>query len=304
MPLLIKGQSFPFWLKKRVIDNPEYRMTKDVISTLRLNTICQQALCPNIYDCFSQKRATFLILGERCTRSCRFCAIPTTLPTTPPRWDKLSHLGGVKRDVTYEEPDSEEPIRIKMAADELGLRHVIITSVTRDDLEDGGATHFVNCIKALKSLTGIIIEVLVPDFKCDSESIKKVLDAEPDIFSHNIETVPKLYPEVRPQADYERSLSVLKKARFFNNSIILKSGIMVGLGEEPNEVIEVMEDLREAGCDIITIGQYLRSKESNIEVFEFIEPNQFDKYAEIAKQLGFMQVFSGPFVRSSYLVNG
>lgn len=297
METLLKVNAFPFWLKKRVIDNPEYRATKNLLSTLRLNTVCQQALCPNIYDCFSQKRATFLILGESCTRSCMFCAIPIS----PTRWNKLSHRIGVTHSLAA--PDPREPLRIKEAVLKLGLTHVVITSVTRDDLKDGGATHFANCIKTLKRLSGIVIEVLVPDFKAKPESIKIVIDARPDIFSHNIETVPRLYTMVRPQADYQRSLQVLNYAALFGKETWTKSGLMVGLGENPDEVVEVMRDLRDKDCDILTIGQYLRPSKVNIEVSEFVGPAQFIKFSEIAKELGFKKVVSGPFVRSSYLVS-
>ena len=244
-----------------------------------INTVCQSAQCPNIYDCFSRRKCTFLILGNRCTRSCRFCAIETA--------QKLSL------------PDKKELFDIRDAVKRLGLLSVIVTSVTRDDLGDGGASHFADCIKILReSNSDLRIEVLVPDFLGKRYAIDKVILAKPDIFSHNIETVPRLYNRVRPQADYKRSLDLI---RYASNQVTTKSGLMVGLGETRDEVRVSMEDLRKAGCEIITIGQYLRPDPSCLEVEEFLAPEEFTKFSRWAEELGFKKHSCSPFTRSSYM---
>jgi lipoic acid synthetase len=231
-------------------------------------------------ECFARGTATFMIMGNICTRSCRFCAVVSGNPSP------LEH---------------SEPQRIAAAAKKLGLQHVVVTSVTRDDLEDGGAEHFAAVISALKaSDPDATIEVLVPDFNGRSESIRTVLDAEPDVFNHNVETVPSLYPDVRPQAGYDISLNVLRLARELRPDALTKSGLMLGLGEQKENVEAVMQDLRDVDCDILTIGQYLAPSHEHIPVIEFIEPAEFERYHGLGLQMGFKAVPSGPFVRSSY----
>lgn len=256
--------------------------TKEIISQLGINTVCQGARCPNIYKCFSVKRCTFLILGKACTRRCGFCAV-----------DKKS--GGL------EKPDKGELFRIKDAVERLGIKDVVITSVTRDDLSDGGASHFADCVNLLKGAgRGLKIEILAPDFLGDKGSVEKVVSSRPDIFSHNLETVPRLYSKVRHQADYNRSLEILKYAKELDANMVTKSGIMAGLGEFREEIREVIRDLRKVGCDIITIGQYLKPAAGCLEVEEFLEPAEFEKFSEWAKEEGFKKYYCGPFIRSSY----
>lgn len=265
----------PDWIRVRIEGLHE---TKQILRSHRLSTVCEEARCPNIGFCFSKPTATFMILGSLCTRSCRFCNVESSSPLPP---------------------DPDEPERVAKAAKEMGLRYVVITSVTRDDLQDGGASHFAATIRAVRrQLPDSGIEVLTPDFKGDIKALKTVLEAHPDVFNHNIETVPRLYSVVRPQADYGRSLMVLRMAKELSG-IRTKSGIMVGLGEEIEEVVNVMKDLRDVGCDYITIGQYLRPSKRNLPVREYIRPEVFDRYREIAKRLGFRGVASGPLVRSS-----
>lgn len=260
--------------------------TKQVLRSHGLATVCEEARCPNIGRCFSKPTATFMILGSRCTRNCGFCNVESSLPMPV---------------------DPDEPERVAMAAKEMALRYVVITSVTRDDLPDGGALHFAKTIQAVRRhLPYSGIEVLTPDFKGDVNALRVVLEARPDVFNHNIETVPRLYSEVRPQADYKRSLTVLKMAKelskvgeFIEPKVKTKSGLMVGLGEEFDEVVAVMKDLRESGCDYLTIGQYLRPSKKNLPVKEYIRPEVFDRYREEALKLGFKAVASGPLVRSS-----
>jgi len=258
--------------------------------------VCESARCPNIGECFSKPTATFMILGDVCTRGCGFCAVEKTSTFSPsPLWGE----GGVRGKALP--VDTDEPQNIALTAKELGLRHVVITSVTRDDLADGGATQFALTIKAVKdTIPTISIEVLTPDFKGDKRALKIVLDARPDIFNHNIETVPSLYPEVRPQADYKQSLRVLEMAKAINGEIITKSGLMVGLGETKDEVKSVLKDLLNSGCDAVTIGQYLRPSSKNLEVQEYISLEVFKEYEEYGKDIGLKHVYSGPFVRSSY----
>ncbi len=271
----------PPWIKKRVPSLKVLEEMEGLLHSLSLHTVCQEASCPNIGECFSRKTATFMILGKRCTRNCRFCAVKKEkpLPLNP-----------------------EEPNNVAKAVKLLNLSYVVITSVTRDDLIDGGATQFAQTIKSMRVLCGenIRIEVLIPDFKGSFSSLKKVLEAKPNVLNHNLETVPRLYPEVRPQANYKLSLEVLKKCKEINPYIYTKSGLMVGLGESFEEVTGVMKDLRKVNCDFLTIGQYLRPSPHHLEVKEFIHPEKFQKYGKIAKDLGFLHAASSPFTRSSY----
>ena len=270
----------PPWLKRRLPSRPEYEQTRKRISSGNLHTVCQEAHCPNIFECFSQKTATFLILGERCTRSCTFCAVqkgPQGLP------------------------DPGEPRRVAAAAAEMGLRYVVVTSVTRDDLKDGGAGHFAKTIKALRqSIAGARIEVLIPDFQGDKAALQTVLDAGPDVLNHNIETVPRLYPQVRPQADYLQSLALLRRAAAYATDIPTKSGIMLGLGESDEEVERTLSELRISGCRILTVGQYLQPSKDHHPIVRYVPPEEFDHWRQVALEMGFSEVSSGPFVRSSY----
>ena len=271
----------PAWLKKSIINTPDFGATVAVLKEYGLNTVCQSARCPNIFDCFSRKTATFLILGNTCTRNCSFCAVKKGRPVN----------AGV-----------DEPQRIVEAVSALGLSHVVITSVTRDDLPDGGAGQFVKTIEALKNKKGdaVEIEVLVPDFKGDRKALEAVAGASPDIFSHNIETVPRLYRSIRPQADYKRSLEVLRFAKEIKPDLSTKSGIMAGLGETRTEVVSVMTDLRNTDCDIFTVGQYLKPSTEQIAVERFVTPDEFMDFKKIGLEMGFEKIESGPFMRSSY----
>ncbi|RKY02736.1 MAG: lipoyl synthase [Spirochaetes bacterium] len=276
----------PPWLSKRIMYTDERNEVSAILSELRLNTVCRSARCPNLSECYSHKRATFLILGSKCTRSCRFCAV--------------EHAGKGK----LEMPDSDEPNRIAEAVKKLGLNYVVITSVTRDDLDDGGASHFAKTIEAIRSINkDIKIEVLTPDFKGDLNALRIVLDKDPDVFNHNVETVPRLYPRVRPEADFLRSINVLRNARLMKPGMIIKSGMMVGLGESEEEVVDVIKILREAGCDALTIGQYLQPTRKNLEVNEYVKPEVFEKYKLTALEIGFRYVASAPYVRSSYMAH-
>jgi len=272
--------SVPIWIKEGI---KRRRGIEDVKSILRLHnlyTVCEEAKCPNIGECFRKKTATFMILGNICTRNCRFCAIETGIP---------------------EPLDFEEPKNVAEAAKEFGLDYIVVTSVTRDDLPDGGAYHFALTIKEIKKLIiGSRVEVLIPDFLGNFQSLQTVLYALPDVLNHNVETVPRLYPEVRPLAVYKRSLAVLKNAKKINPEIVTKSGIMVGLGEKEREVKEVINDLVDVNCDILTIGQYLQPSIRHYPVREYVHPDTFKKYEEYAYRVGIKFVVSGPLVRSSY----
>ncbi len=251
---------------------------ESLLGALRLHTVCQEARCPNLGDCFSRGTATFLILGDTCTRNCRFCAIRKGRPLSL---------------------DEGEPQRVAQAARRLGLNHVVVTSVTRDDLPDGGASHFASTIRSIRELNpGATVEVLVPDFGGRLSSLWEVLEACPDVLNHNLETVPRLYPLVRPGANYHRSLELLRSAG--KEGIVTKSGLMVGLGERREEIIAAMDDLREVGVEILTIGQYLRPSRRQLEVREYIHPQKFSIYEKEALRRGFRFVSSGTFVRSSY----
>jgi lipoic acid synthetase len=252
---------------------------KSMLGSLALATICEEAACPNIGECFRKRTATFLILGRTCTRNCRFCAVDHGRP---------------------QPADAEEPQHLADAVRQLRLRHVVITSVTRDDLPDGGAGHFAACVEAVHSGTTATVELLVPDFGGDEHALGTVLRARPDVLGHNVEVVPRLYPQIRSGADYGRSLRLLQRAKELCPATYTKSGMMVGVGEEEAEVIEVMHDLRAAGCDFLTIGQYLRPGAQHYPVVEYITPAAFDRYTHAAQGLGFRGVQCGPFVRSSY----
>lgn len=271
----------PEWLrvKKRKGENLGY--VKNLLDKYSLNTVCEGANCPNRAECFSKKTATFMIMGSECSRNCRFCDVVHS-----------GNLGAL---------DPNEPENLAKATMDLGLKHVVVTSVTRDDLADGGAGHFAEVIRAIRSKDkDIIIEVLIPDLQGDVDSLKLVVDAEPDIINHNIETIKSLYSKVRPQAIYERSLEVLANVKKLNPKIFTKSGIMLGLGEEEAQVVQVFKDLRSVDCDFLTVGQYLPPSTKHVELKEYITPEQFDRYRELAEELGFKFVASSPLVRSSY----
>ncbi|MEW6116614.1 MAG: lipoyl synthase [Nitrospirota bacterium] len=280
----------PEWIRVKAAGAPEssgalaerhagLHATKSLLRGHRLSTVCEEARCPNRGYCFSKPTATFMILGDCCTRDCAFCAVATGAPSAV---------------------DAAEPERVAEAAHALGLKYVVITSVTRDDLPDGGAAHFAATITAVRStLPDTKIEVLTPDFKGDEHALQTVLEARPDVFNHNIETVKRLYARVRPQADYERSLQVLQRAKEIAPDIATKSGLMVGLGETESELLELFGDLRQTGCSVLTIGQYLRPTKKNLPVVEYIKPEIFNDLKERALALGFAFVASGPLVRSS-----
>lgn len=270
---------FPEWLRKRIPSEGMGEEVRGLLHELRLSTVCQSAHCPNQCECFAKGTATFMILGDTCTRNCRFCAVNHG-PCSP--------------------LDPDEPKRVAEAAVRLKLRYVVITSVTRDDLPDGGAAHFKETVLALRRRMECRIEILTPDFQGNAAAIDLAASARPDVFNHNIETVPRLYPTVRPSADYRRSLALLKRIKDVHPGIATKSGIMVGLGELRDEVESAMRDLREAGCDILTVGQYLSPSASHLPVTAFITPDEFKYYEALGMQLGFDAVAAGPFVRSSY----
>jgi len=269
----------PPWLTRRAVSTEVWLQMKSMLDRLSLATICEEAECPNMGECFRQRTATFLILGRTCTRNCRFCAVQHGRPLPA---------------------DPDEPHHLVDAVLQLGLRHVVITSVTRDDLPDGGASHFAVCIRAVHSHTSSSVEVLVPDFQGSEGGLRTVLDACPEVFGHNLEVVPRLYPLIRSGADYERSLRLLRRAKEMQPSRYCKSGLMVGVGEREDEVVDVMHDLRDAKCDFLTIGQYLRPSAEHYPVIEYVPPATFDRYAQVARDLGFPGVLCGPFVRSSY----
>ncbi|MFZ0132732.1 MAG: lipoyl synthase, partial [Desulfobacterales bacterium] len=245
-----------------------------------LHTVCQEAKCPNIWECFSSRTATFLILGDRCTRNCRFCAV-AHLPVEP--------------------PDAGEPERVAEAVAKMGLGYVVVTSVTRDDLPDGGAGHFAATIRAIRRrVPRAGIEVLIPDFQGNAAALRSVLDARPHVLNHNIETVPRLYAEVRPGAVYSRSLALLGQARRHDASVATKSGLMLGLGETDTEIRQTLRDLLDVGCRLLTLGQYLQPSRDHLPVARYVPPAEFDQWKQSALQMGFNEVASGPFVRSSY----
>jgi lipoic acid synthetase len=270
----------PTWLKRPLPPGDAMLRTRRLLNGLRLNTVCVEARCPNLTECWTRGTATFMILGDQCTRRCGFCAVGTARP---------------------EPPDPDEPQRLAEAASQLNLHHVVITSVARDDLLDEGAAHFAACIRSTRALLPhATIEVLTPDFHGRAELIQVVCDARPEVFNHNIETVASQQKRVRPAARYQRSLDVLRLARAANPRLLTKSGIMVGLGETRAELEQTLRDLRGVGCDLLTIGQYLRPGEGFVPVERYYPPEEFDELGRLAKSLGFAAVASGPFVRSSY----
>jgi len=268
----------PSWLKRKIAYSGKHNCIRHNIHAKGLHTVCIEAKCPNRGECYSRGVATFLIMGNVCTRNCSFCSVSHGTPS------KLDPL---------------EPDHIVEAVAELNLRHVVITSVTRDDLWDGGASVYALIVKKLKtSLPDVTTELLIPDFKGDETALDTVFSSRPDILNHNVETVPQLYPVIRPQASFQRSLGVLKRAS--DQGLTTKSGIMVGLGEKSEEVIQTMDALRRNGCSILTIGQYLQPSSNQIKVADFIHPDVFEKYSKTGKEMGFSEVFAGPYVRSSY----
>ena len=270
----------PPWLRRQIPSGNGHEFTSHLIEELRLETVCEEAKCPNRMECWSQKTATFMILGAICTRPCGFCSIARGRPNPL---------------------ESDEPERVAEAARRLGLKHVVITSVTRDDLADGGAEQFARCVEEVRAVTGATVEVLTPDFVDCRNALERIVAAAPEVFNHNTETVPRLYRIVRgPRSDYRWTLDLLRRVKALNPAIKTKSGLMLGLGETREEVAEVLADLRDAGCDFLTLGQYLQPTIKHLPVVEYIPPQQFEEWGEYARQLGFSQVASGPFVRSSY----
>lgn len=273
----------PEWLRVRSNIGEENRKVISLLRELSLHTVCEEAHCPNCGECFKRRTATFMILGNNCTRNCTFCTVAKAAPACV---------------------DKEEPVRVAEAVKKLGLRHVVVTSVTRDDLPDGGASHFADVIRAIQTAFSgnpPVIEVLIPDFQGDRAALSAVIAAKPDIINHNVETVPRLYGEVRPMAIYERSLELLSRAKQEAPAIYTKSGVMVGLGEMHQEIVALMRDLRNVGCDLLTIGQYLAPSKQHHPVVAYIAPEEFEAYRTEAQALGFLHAASAPLVRSSYM---
>ena len=270
----------PPWLKKRLASGETYQKVNTLLKESRLHTVCEEAHCPNLGDCFSEGTATFMILGDRCTRNCTFCAI---------RHDHPRPL------------DDGEPEEVSKAVKALGLKYAVITSVTRDDLPDGGAGQFAKTIQAIRAESpGTSIEVLIPDFKGSEDALATVIGSGPDVINHNLETVPRLYAEVRPQAVYKRSLQLIERIVKMDGQILTKSGLMLGLGESREEIIGVLEDLLKAGCRVLTLGQYLSPSPGHHPVVRFLQPEEFSHLESTAQKMGFAAVASGPFVRSSF----
>ena len=270
----------PDWLRVKAPGSEEYMKTRKLMRDLKLNTVCEEAACPNIGECWTQKHATVMILGDICTRACAFCNIKTGMPRTV---------------------DHDEPEHVATAVGELGLEHVVITSVDRDDLPDGGASQFVQVIRKIREHSpGPTIEVLTPDFLRKKGSIEAVVEARPDVYNHNLETVPRLYTSIRPGARYYNSLRLLDRVKQLDPSIFTKSGLMAGLGEDKREVYQVMDDMRAADVDFLTIGQYLRPTQRHAEVARYVTPDEFASYAKMARAKGFLMVSASPLTRSSY----
>lgn len=273
-------QRKPAWIRVKAPVSKGYRETREIVQSKNLVTVCDEAACPNVGECWEQRHASFMILGETCTRACAFCNVKTGLP------------GPV---------DEAEPENVGRAVAEMGLKHVVVTSVDRDDLEDGGARHFVKTIRAIREISpGTTIEILTPDFLRKPGATEMVIDAEPDVFNHNLETVPRLYLSIRPGARYFHSLRLLEKVKDRNPSLFTKSGIMVGLGETREEVMQVMDDMRSAGIDFLTIGQYLQPTRKHAPVDRFVPPEEFQSYESIARAKGFAMVSASPLTRSSH----
>jgi lipoic acid synthetase len=276
----MKDQRKPPWLKIRLSQLKDTTRVKSILNVTSLHTVCEEARCPNLGECFSSGTATILILGKVCTRTCGFCAVERGIPAAP---------------------DESEPERVAEAVRRMHLGYVVITSVTRDDLADGGASVFAGTIRSIRSLNPQIkIEVLIPDFQGDRSALVAVLKESPDVLNHNVETISRLYSQVRPQADYGRSLELLKRVKEYNPRMKTKSGFMLGLGETREEVLDLLRDLKRAGCDFLTIGQYLQPRPDRLPVVEYVPPEIFEEYRKIGGDMGFTSVASGPFVRSSF----
>ena len=270
----------PPWLKKRLLPAQDLERVRLILKRGELHTVCEEARCPNLGECFSKGTATILILGRICTRDCGFCAVERGSPFSP---------------------DEDEPEKVAEAVKQMGLRYVVLTSVTRDDLADGGASHYAEVIRRIRRVdSGIKIEVLIPDFRGQTSSLNQVLEACPDVLNHNMETIHRLYPEVRPQADYKRSLNLLRRSKEEAPHLTTKSGFMLGLGEEKEEVLHLLENLRDVECDFITIGQYLQPRPERLPVKRYVPPEEFNEYKRIGEAMGFRGIAAGPFVRSSY----
>lgn len=270
----------PPWLRKKLATGPGYEQTRSFLRKQALHTVCQEARCPNLRECFSRRTATFLIMGNCCTRNCRFCAITQGRPEPPDRFEAEGVAAAVK---------------------DLDLTYVVITSVSRDDLPDGGASCFVETMEAIgRRVPGALMEVLIPDFRGNREALLLVLRSGPTVLNHNVETVPRLYPDIRPEADYNRSLEVLKRSADFSASLPVKTGLMLGLGETVDELKETLRDIHQAGARILTLGQYLQPAAGKHPVARFVPPEEFEQWKEEALSMGFAAVASGPFVRSSY----
>lgn len=279
-PLFERSGRLPEWLRREIPKGNANHFTAGLLEELKLETVCDNAKCPNRMECYSQKTATFMILGNICTRPCGFCAVSRGRP---------------------QPLQADEPERVAMAAERLGLKHVVLTSVTRDDLPDGGAEHFVQCIEEVRRRTGATIELLTPDFVEQKEVLERICQAKPDVFNHNMETVPRLYRRVRgPKSNYRWTLELLRKVKQYDPQIKTKSGLMLGLGETQEEVLECLSDLRDYDCDFLTLGQYLQPGPRYLPVVRYIPPDEFEELGKLARGMGFSQVASGPFVRSSY----
>lgn len=278
--ILVEIKRKPEWLRVKMQGGHNTNKVNSLIADLELNTVCSEANCPNQMECFARGTATFMILGRNCTRNCTFCNVTRAVP---------------------DEINLEEPVNVAKAVAKLGLKHAVITSVTRDDLEDNGANQFAQVVKEIRNAAPkVTVELLIPDMQGKEDLIHIIIDSEPNVLNHNVETVPELYSKVRPMAIYERSLKVLDYVKKTKPNMATKSGIMLGLGETKEQVIQVLKDLRSVNCDMITLGQYLRPSMSHLPVVEYVTPEQFEEYKEIALELGFKKVASAPLVRSSY----
>jgi lipoic acid synthetase len=280
----MSSQRLPDWIREKKLNLSSLREMKTMLRERDLHSVCESLACPNRTECFSRGTATFMILGDVCTRSCGFCNVTTGRPYAP--------------------PSPDEPRAVAETARRLGLKHVVVTCVTRDDLADGGAQQFAETIRELRiALPQAAVEVLTSDFRGNLDSVRTVVEARPDYFNHNVETVPRLYDYVRPGSRFERSLTVLREAKHVDATVITKSGLMLGLGERREEVVEVLQRLREHEVEIVTMGQYLQPKREKLDVVEYIHPTVFDEYRDLGLSLGFRAVFAGPFVRSSYMAD-